>query len=251
MAEKEAIYDYTLMSGKFNRPLSGYQKPWKEFGSGFEAKFKKGDKKVWIDYEGKGDNIRKMTDLISRSTYDIDLWVQRGCNGHAMDSLLSLEDGAFDKMTQEELDKLVDSGGRNYSFMSTAVSKGRGFGGNVIMNIYAPKGTQMMYAEPFSAFGGTTSGTGGLHWDSEPRFDGVSKQKTFGAEDEMIIQRGAYYKVKKIEKKNGKIYVDAEVHPEMGYDTFQQDPDEWKGDKVDFNGIDHAAKKEGKKNGKK
>lgn len=45
----------------------------------------------------------------------------------------------------------------------------------------------------------------------------------------MIIQRGAYYKITKIEKSNGTIYIDMEVHPEQGYDLIQQDPSEWKG----------------------
>jgi hypothetical protein len=38
-AEKEAAYDYTRGSGKFNRPLSGYRKPYSEGGSGWEEKY--------------------------------------------------------------------------------------------------------------------------------------------------------------------------------------------------------------------
>ncbi|GHV56563.1 hypothetical protein AGMMS49579_21280 [Spirochaetia bacterium] len=62
------------------------------------------------------------------------------------------------------------------------------------MDIYAPKGTQMMYAEPFSAYGRG----GGSGWD------GISKQSHFGRESEMIIQRGASYTITKIEKTNGR-----------------------------------------------
>jgi hypothetical protein len=78
----------------------------------------------------------------------------------------------------------------------------------------------MMYAEPFSAYGNGN----GLSWD------GVSKQKNFGSEAEMIIQRGATYRITKIERgKGGKIYIDVEARLEKGYELIQQDPAEWKG----------------------
>ena len=91
------------------------------------------------------------------------------------------------------------------------------------MNVYAPSGTQMMYAEPFSAFGNG----GGSGWD------GISPQSSFGSEAEIIIQRGASYKITKIERSgSGTIYIDMEVHPVKGYETFQQDPAEWTGSRV-------------------
>ena len=82
------------------------------------------------------------------------------------------------------------------------------------MSKYAPKGTQMMYAEPFSAFGNG----GGKSWN------GIDPQSTFGYESEMIIQRGAYYRITKIEKSNGTIYIDLEVHPEKGYEFVEDMP---------------------------
>ena len=219
--ERYAIYDYTCGSGKFNRPLSGFEKPYNEYGSGWEAKYNKGVKNVWIDYEGAGDEIRRTTDIISRSTYDFDMWLQRGCGGSAMDSFFGLPPDTFARMSNADLQNLVGQSNRIYSFVSTSVSKGKGFSGDCIMNIYAPKGTQMMYCEPFSRFG---SGSG-LNWD------GISKQSSFGYESEMLVQRGAYYKVTKIEKSGGTVYVDMEIHPEQGYDLFQQDPSEWTGSK--------------------
>jgi hypothetical protein len=218
-SEREAIYDYTKGSGKFNRPLSGYEKPWSKSGSGWEPEFKKGVGNVWIDFEGAGDEIRRTTDIISRSTYDRDIWLQRGCKGDALESFLDLPYGTFEHMTHSELQQFVGRDNRIYSFVSTAVSKGKGFDGTVIMNIYAPRGTQMMYCEPFSRFG---SGDG-INWD------GLSEQSSFGYESEMLLQRGASYTITKIEKTNGMIYIDMEVHPEDGYDWIQQDPSEWKG----------------------
>ena len=82
----------------------------------------------------------------------------------------------------------------------------------------------MMYAEPFSAYGHG----GGSGWD------GISKQSHFGSESEMIIQRGAAYKITKIEKAKGRIYIDLEIHPEKGYDLIQQNPADWKGKKDKF-----------------
>jgi hypothetical protein len=45
----------------------------------------------------------------------------------------------------------------------------------------------------------------------------------------MLIQRGTSFEITKIEKSGGKIYIDMDIHPEDGYDLFQQDPSEWKG----------------------
>jgi hypothetical protein len=217
--ERYAIYDYTCGSGKFNRPLSGFEKPYSEWGSGWEQKWKKGVKNVWIDFEGAGDEIRHMTNIISRSSYDIDVWLQRGCGGNAMESFLNIAPDTFCNMSNSALQQFVGRSNRMYSFTSTGVAKGKGFSGDCILNIYAPKGTQMMYAEPFSHFGDGD----GLKWD------GKNKQSSFGYEAEMIIQRGSSYTITKIEKSGGTIFIDMEVHPELGYDLFQQDPTEWKG----------------------
>ncbi|MDR0539019.1 MAG: hypothetical protein LBG74_00730 [Spirochaetaceae bacterium] len=55
-----------------------------------------------------------------------------------------------------------------------------------------------------------------------------------GGEAEMIIQRGANFKITKMKKEGSKIYMDVEVHPEKGYKLIQQNPDEWKGAKDKF-----------------
>lgn len=44
----------------------------------------------------------------------------------------------------------------------------------------------------------------------------------------MIIQRGASYKITKIEKTSSKIFIDVEVHPEQGY-KFVEDMDDYVG----------------------
>lgn len=206
--ERHAIYDYTSGSGKFNRPLSGFQGSWGQYNN-------KGVGMVDLNYEGAFKEIQDMTDIISKSSYDFDVWLQRGCGTEAIESFLHLPNGTLGRMTHEQLQQFLGRDGRIYSFTSTGVAKGKGFSGNVIMNIYAPKGTQMMYAEPFSAFGNG----GGKSWD------GISPQSTFGYESEMIIQRGASYTITKIEKSGSTIFIDVEVHPERGYEFVEDMPD--------------------------
>jgi hypothetical protein len=165
-----------------------------------------------------------MTDLIARSSYDVDMWLQRGSGAGSIEEHLGLGHDSLSGMSQAQLNQLVGKKFTNHSFTSSAVNKGSGFSGRVIWNIYAPKGTQMMYAEPFSSFG---------HGD-KLKWDGLSKQKDFGSEAEMIIQRGASFEITKLEKKGSAIYMDVEVHPERGYKLIQQNPDEWKGSKDKF-----------------
>lgn len=81
------------------------------------------------------------------------------------------------------------------------VAKGTGFSGDVIFNIYAPRGTKMMYCEPFSGFGNGS----GRNWD------GIIKQQTFGSESEMLLQRGTTFKITKVEKSNGTWYIDLDI----------------------------------------
>lgn len=221
-AEKDAIYDYTAGSGKFNRPLSGYEKPYVAPGSGWEEQYFKGVGKVWLDYEDAGDEIRRMTDMISRSTFDFDMKLQRGSGFEAVESHLGLKRGTLAKMANNELQSFVGKKFVNPAFTSSAVNEGAGFSSQpVIWYIYAPKGTQMMYAEPFSHYGG----------GDRRKWDGVKQQDTFGSEAEMIIQRGATFRITRIENKNGKIYMDVEIRIEKGYEQPQQDPAEWKGSK--------------------
>lgn len=205
--QKYAAWDYTAGSGKFNRPLTGHAGSWYN---------NVGTKKVSLDYEGAGDEIRKMTTLIDKSEYDFDIWLQRGCGSEAIESMLGIKN--FSSMTEAELQKFVGKGGRQYNFISTGVAKGKGFSGDVICNIYAPKGTHMIYAELFSYF------TGAEYDTSDPKrlWDGSTKQSGFGYESEMIIQRGAYYRITKIEKSGYTTFIDMEVVLDKGYDKFQQ-----------------------------
>lgn len=225
-AERKGIYGYTASSGAWNRPLSGFRKPYSSAGTGWEKKFYKGPGEVWIDYEGKGAAIRNMTSLIEKSTYDHDTWVVRGCDYDAMESFFGTSASKLEGMSTDELKSLVGVSNRIQSFVSTGAATGKGFHRPVAMEIFCPAGSEMMYAEPFSAYSGATN------YDD---WDGKKKQNYFGSEFEMILQRGGYYTASDVYKgDDGKMHVVLELHPEQGYDKFQQDPKEWTGSKSKY-----------------
>lgn len=201
--ERSAIYEYTRSYNKFNEPLRGI-----EYGTNKYLGVGNVDlETIGMSYGGyKRGEIKKliddMTNIIDKSSYDSDIWLQRGVRYSGMDKFFGVDIDTLRYSSEKELQKaLIDTQPTEYGFMSTAVSKGKGFSGDIILNIYAPRGTKMMYAEPFSAFGMGD----GKSWD------GISKQSSFGGESEMILQRGTKFKVVKVEKSNGMIYIDLEV----------------------------------------
>lgn len=201
--QKNAIYDYTQSYHKFNEPLRGI-----EYGS--EKFLGVGNvdlDQIGVSYQGwKPGQMRKeinaMTDIISKSTYKEDFWLQRGCKFKGMDKFFNVPMDRLQSATQAELEQLLlNTTPTEYGFCSCGVAKGKGFSGDIILNIYAPSGTQMMYVEPFSAFGNG----GGKNWD------GIAKQGSFGQESEIILQQGTKFRVTKVEKTPGMIYIDLEV----------------------------------------
>ena len=201
--QKNAIYDYTQSYHKFNEPLRGI-----EYGS--EKFLGVGNvdlDQIGVSYSGwKPGAMRKeinaMTDIIEKSVYQEDFWLQRGCRFKGMDKFFN---GPMDKLqhaSQAELEALLlGTTPTEYGFCSCGVAKGKGFSGDIILNIYAPSGTQMMYVEPFSAFGNGS----GKSWD------GLKPQSSFGQESEIILQQGTTFRVTKVEKTPGTIYIDLEV----------------------------------------
>ena len=132
------------------------------------------------------EHVEGITKVIDSSTYDFNCWVQRGINQ------LNVGKQIINYSTsQEDLDKLVGTKFEDQGFLSCGSHKGGGFASNsVIMNIYCPKGTKMLYVK------------------------GISQ---YSSEDETIIQRGYTYKITKVEKTNGRIYLDCEV--QLGTDV--------------------------------
>lgn len=190
--KRKAAFEYTQSSGGFNRPLRGYQGSWSEVAY-------KGTGKVDLDYEGKGKQIKDLTELIDGSSYGFDAWVQRGVESSGTARFLGVDSSALISMSQRELQSLVGKVVTDPAFTSCGSAKGKGFPGN-IFNIYCPAGTKMVYAEPFSHYGGSY----GAVWN------GTSK-KALGYELETIIQRNTSFRVSKIERTGSKLYIDLEV----------------------------------------
>ncbi len=216
--EHTGFYTYTSGSGGHNRPLAGFEKPWSKPGRGWEEEFYVGPKKVWIDFEGKGDQIRGLTTLIEKSVYDQDVWLQSGQDFATLEGILGIPYGSLSRMSESDLQQFVGTQKRIYQFLSSAVNKG---GGGIFnsqpmkFNIYAPKGSQMLYASDVGAYG--------------------------KGENEMILQRGGSYEIKRIywgidetDGRKRKLFVDIDLHPEDGYDLFQQDPNEWTGSRKNY-----------------
>lgn len=179
--EKNAIFGYTSSYHNINEPLRGLT----YYGSA-------------ADTQLGLDRIPLMESIINKSYYDKDIWLQRG-GGLVELKKFGLSNYAY--ATDAEIMALVGKEGTEGAFTSAGVAKGKGFGGNVITNIYAPRGTKMMYAEPYSSFGNGS----GRSWD------GIAKQSTSGSENEIILQRGTTFRVTKVEKSGNTWYIDVEV----------------------------------------
>lgn len=179
--EKNAIFGYTSSYHNINEPLRGLT----YYGSA-------------ADTQLGLDRIPLMESIINKSYYDKDIWLQRG---GGMVELKKYGLSNYASATDAEIMALVGKEGTEGAFTSAGVAKGKGFGGNVITNIYAPRGTKMMYAEPYSSFGNGS----GRSWD------GIAKQSTFGSESEIILQRGTTFRVTKVEKSGNTWYIDVEV----------------------------------------
>lgn len=201
--QKDAIYDYTGSYSKFNEPLRGY-----DYGTNTYLGVGNVDlNEIGVSYRGfKRGEVKKqidaMTDIIEKSSYSSDIWVQRGVEYSGMDKFFNIAPDDFYLSEKELAAKILGTTPTDYGFFSTGVSKGKGFSHKpIIMNVYAPAGTKMMYAEPFSQYG----------QGAKRSWDGISPQYSFGSESEMIFQRGTTFRVTKVEKSGGKIYIDIEV----------------------------------------
>lgn len=184
--ERGAIYGYTQSYCNINEPLRG------------------------LTYCGsatkKAEGLRRIPhieSIIDRSSYDFDMWLQCG------DGLIALKKFGltnWSNPTDADIMALLGAEGVEGAFWSAGVAKGKGFSGDIIFNIYAPRGTKAMYCEPFSAYGRGS----GRNWD------GIAGQSSYGHESEILIQRGTKFKITKIEKSGGTWYIDVDIieqHP--------------------------------------
>ena len=180
--ERDAAYGYTAGSSYINEPLRGQR--YQPYDSATTAKAAKSQ-----------SHIQALTEMIERSSYDRDIWLQRGVDYRGAQGLLGVNLYGADPKS------LIGKTVTEKAFSSCGIAKGKGFNKEVIYNIYCPKGTKMLYCEPFSAFGNGA----GRAWD------GLAKQPYFGHESEMLLQQGTVFRIVKAEYTGGRWFIDLEV----------------------------------------
>jgi hypothetical protein len=90
-----------------------------------------------------------MTRLINKSSYDVDIWLQRGVEtSQGAANFPGIPEKDLRNLTQSQLEqRLAGKFVTDPAFASCGSVKGKGFSG-YIFHIYCPKKTKMMYAEP-------------------------------------------------------------------------------------------------------
>ena len=193
--QKLAATGYTEGSGSYNRPLRGYDGNWDNY---------KGIGKVSLNNEGAGQQIKDLTALIDKSISDRDVWLQRGIETRqGAAGFLGMSTKEFKSIaSQADADKLVGRICTDTAFVSCGSAQGTGFSGT-ILHIYCPKGTKMIYAEPFSYYNGDGCSTSSL-WDGNGKY-------ALQHELETIIQRGTQFRITGATYKYGNLTLDVEV----------------------------------------
>lgn len=174
--ERNAAVDYTGAYSKFNEPLRGI------YYSGSYPHF------------NFRENVEALTNMINKSSYDKDIWVQRGIGSNVkiFQTANSKIKQSLEDMTESELQSLVGTTFKENGFFSSGAGKETGFDHkNVILNTYCPRGTNMLYIQP---------------------------ESQYSSENEMILQRGYEYRITKVEKKGYRYFIDCEVIPNSNKD---------------------------------
>lgn len=191
-----ALWEYTKGSGGFNRPLSGYEDQW---GS---ENFK-GLGKVDLDREGAGKYIEDLARIIDNTKpLDYGVTLRRGSDIQGLAGLLRNSGYSNEQISDAilfgNLKDLEGSTLLNTAFTSCGIAKNAGFTDELVeYTIKCPAGTKMIYAEPQSFYGGTIGDT---YSSYNPGMD----YNEVRSEAEMIIQKGTYYRIDKIEVAKGK-----------------------------------------------
>ena len=188
--EKKALHQYTAGSSYITEPLRAIKGYYHYYTSRKD--------------ESERD-VEQMTNIISRCYCTHDIWIKRDEGAWCAEYRWGIPDLS---VYESNPSALVGRIGVDESFMSCGNNKSTYFGSKpVILNIYCPKQTRLIYAEPFSEFGGKHD-----NGKSKPgkSWDGSSKPLTTH-ENEIILQRGTKFRITKAEYKSGQWYIDCEV----------------------------------------
>ena len=220
-AERNAAFEYSFSFKQFQEPLRGRvygssrettleDMPWDTLGVGSMGK-RRGEVKKYIN---------DLTSLISKSRYDKDVTLVRGTGMDSITKLFNIDEHTLRYGSIEAIETaIMGREGKDEGFSSCGSSRGTGFDDkDVIMHIACPAGTQMLYLEPFAAYGGDSPYSERdlrmLYLDKEkPKmyWDGKSDQKKFGKQDETLLQRGTTFKATGVKREGGKLHVYCQV----------------------------------------
>ena len=207
--EHYSVWEYTQNSNPINKSLSGYHDGWDRYNFQGLGKTELGYEDRWrhfssSEFERKfGVNghkdyksvVQNLTKMIEKSELPESVYLVRGSNKGGLAGLLE-----GDLLSFDDAQRLLNSGDAkaikaalegqvftNHSYMSTGIAKGTGFSGDVVYEIFAPKGTHAIYAEPASYFGNTING--------EQLYKVGQRYSSVGGEAEVIIQRGTDFRI--------------------------------------------------------
>ena len=231
--EKYSVWEYTQNSNPINKSLSGYHDTWdrsdfRGLGNtdlGHEDRWRSFDtstfeKKFGVDGHKDYKNVVKnLTTMIDKSELPESVYLVRGSDENGLAGLLEGDLFSFDDAI-----RLLNSGDKgkikaalegqvftNHSYTSTGIAKGTGFGGNVKYEVFAPKGTRAIYAEPASYYGETVG-------QKEKIYKVGQSYSSIGGEAEVIIQRGTDFRITNVDfDEYGSITVKMEVVNQPDY----------------------------------
>lgn len=207
--EKYAVWEYTHNSNPMNKSLSGYHESWSRSNYlgpentewGHEDNYRRIDipaMKKFGKPDGRVDYHKADTNLtlaIEKTPLKKGTWLVRGSDENGLAGMMEGGGMNFNQVKslfdgRHSLDSikgaLVGQRARNHAFTSTGIASDAGFGGNIKYEIYAPKGTKCIYAEPQSYFGATSDRT---------IYKKGTGYSSVGHEAEVIIQRGTVYRI--------------------------------------------------------
>lgn len=190
--ERWHLYKYTSESDDMNTALRSGAPDW--WGKVYTA--------------GVQEHVDALTEAIDKSEAPQDMWIQRGVSVGGICKLFNVPEKSHadaHKLSADDFLKLITSScdyGQDKAFMSCGSSKGSGtYAAPVLLNVYCPKGTKMLYVEPFSKYG----------FGGKKDWDGEKGQEQFSREDETVLQRGTMLVPRKVTKKDGRFYIDVDV----------------------------------------
>ena len=147
--------------------------------------------------------IRYIDEAMEQSPLKEDIWVTRGVGLSTLSKFLGLkEQGYSDIQDVEDLDSLIGLQPTDKGYLSCSANKTGGFGENVRLNIFVPKGIHAIYLAPISHFGGDM-GKPGKNWDGSDTY--------IGGENEILLDRDLKFEVTKVYTEGNMFYLDLEV----------------------------------------